>query len=94
MGIVAGVGVCGVATGVRHYADIEWGLITIAPILAISAAAAAHVIYSGIGLEFGGAVRNMIVRVSCIGGVYCVVVWGLERQRLVLYLTQLRKAVS
>ncbi|MFT5377326.1 MAG: O-antigen/teichoic acid export membrane protein [Candidatus Latescibacterota bacterium] len=93
MGVVAGVGVLGVATGVRRYADIEWGIIVITPVVALVVAAISSVIYNSIELDFGEPISNMTVRAGCVGGVYCGAIWVLERQRLVLYLSQLKCAV-
>lgn len=97
MGGIAGIGVCGVAMGVRRYADIEWGVIVVTPVIAMVIAGLSAVVYSGFsgdGLELGGISGSLVIRTICVGGVYCSVIWILDRKRLVQYVSQLREAVS
>ncbi len=94
MGGVAGIGVYGVAVGVRRYADIEWSMIVVIPIIAMVVGGLSSIIYSVLELDFSSTIGNLAVRAFCVGGVYCSVIWALDRKRLMLYFSQLRDAVS
>jgi hypothetical protein len=80
--------------GVRRYADIELGIIVVIPTIAMALGGLSSIIYDGLGLEFDGVGGSLVVRALCVGGVYCSVVWVLDRKRLGGYLSQLREAVS
>ena len=91
MGAVAMIGVCGVFIGLRHYVDVAWRRVFLAPLLALGLAMLCNVAYGQL-VSFSWWV-NLILRSGVLLFVYCGGLWFLERKAIVAEWRQLRRVL-